>query len=127
MKITLIIATILAILIGIISIISGSMILLGLRIVDYTVLTWLVVYNVALGVISIMVAYQIGKQHRKSKIMIIFILISHLLVLGYLYFFNESVAAESIKAMSFRVSIWAVILLLILIKNPKTVHNNIKK
>ena len=127
MKITLIIATILAILIGIISIIPGSMILLGLRIVDYTVLTWLVVYNVALGVTSILVAYQIGKQHRKSKIMIMSILILHLLVLGYLYFFNERVAAESIKAMSFRVSIWVVILLLTLIKNPKAVHNNIKK
>ncbi|WP_103439270.1 MULTISPECIES: hypothetical protein [Arenibacter] len=127
MKITLIIATILAILIGILSIISGSMVLLGLRSVDYTVLIWLVVYNVALGIISILVAYQIGKQHRKSKIMIMLILILHLLVLGYLYFFNESVAVESIKAMSFRVSIWVAILLLILIKNPKTVHNNIKK
>lgn len=127
MKITLIIATILAILIGIISIISGSMVLLGLRSVDYTVLNWLVAYNVALGVISIMVGYQIGKQHRKSKIMIISILLLHLLVLAYLYFFNESVAGESIKAMSFRVSIWVVILLFTLIKNPKTVHNNIKK
>ena len=103
------------------------MVLLGLRSVDYTVLIWLVVYNVALGIISILVAYQIGKQHRKSKIMIMLILILHLLVLGYLYFFNESVAVESIKAMSFRVSIWVAILLLILIKNPKTVHNNIKK
>ena len=127
MKITLIIATILAILIGIISIISGSMVLLELRSVDYTVLNWLVAYNVALGVISIMVGYQIGKQHRKSKIMIISILLLHLLVLAYLYFFNESVAGESIKAMSFRVSIWVVILLFTLIKNPKTVHNNIKK
>ena len=103
------------------------MVLLGLRSVDYTVLNWLVAYNVALGVISIMVGYQIGKQHRKSKIMIISILLLHLLVLAYLYFFNESVAGESIKAMSFRVSIWVVILLFTLIKNPKTVHNNIKK
>ncbi|WP_157941240.1 MULTISPECIES: hypothetical protein [Arenibacter] len=127
MKITLIIATILAILIGVLSIISGSMVLLGIRSVDYTVLTWLVVYNVTLGVISIMVAYQMGKQHRKSKTMIMSILILHSLVLGYLYFFNESVAVESIKAMSFRVSIWVAILLLTLVKNPKRVHNNIKK
>ena len=126
MKTTLIIATILANLIGILSIISGSMVLLGLRSVDYRVLDWLVVYNVVLGIISIMVAYQIGKQHRKWKLMIISILLLHLLVLGYLYFFNESVAVESIKAMAFRVGIWGAILLLTLIKIPKTTHNNIK-
>ncbi|MBU2906745.1 MULTISPECIES: hypothetical protein [Arenibacter] len=126
MKTTLIIATILASLIGILSVISGSMVLLGLRSVDYRVLDWLVVYNVVLGIISIMVAYQIGKQHRKWKLMIISILLLHLLVLGYLYFFNESVAVESIKAMAFRVGIWGAILLLTLIKIPKTTHNNIK-
>ena len=126
MKTTLIIATILASLIGILSVISGSMVLLGLRSVDYRVLDWLVVYNVVLGIISIMVAYQIGKQHRKWKLMIISILLLHLLVLGYLYFFNESVAVESIKAMAFRVGIWGVILILTLIKIPKTTHNNIK-
>lgn len=126
MKTTLIIATILASLIGILSVISGSMVLLGLRSVDYTVLDGLLVYNVALGIISIIVAYQIGKQHRKSKLMITAILLLHLLVLGYLYFFNESGAIESIKAMTFRVGIWGVILLLTLIKIPKTTYNNIK-
>lgn len=125
MKTTLIIATILANLIGILSIISGSMVLLGLRSVDYRVLDWLVVYNVVLGIISIMVAYQIGKQHRKSKLMIVSILLLHLLVLGYLYFFNESVAVESIKAMAFRVGVWVMILLLTLFKIPKATHNNI--
>jgi len=126
MKTTLIIATILASLIGILSVISGSMVLLGLRSVDYRVLDWLVVYNVVLGIISIMVAYQIGKQHGKWKLIIITILLLHLLVLGYLYFFNESVAVESIKAMTFRVGIWGVILLLTLGKIPKTTHNNVK-
>lgn len=58
MKTTLIIATIVASLIGILSVFSGSMVLLGLRSVDYRVLDWLVIYNVALGIISILVAYQ---------------------------------------------------------------------
>ena len=126
MKTTRIIAAILADLVGILSVISGSMVLLGLRSVDYTVLDGLLVYNVALGIISIIVAYQIGKQHKKSKLMITAILLLHLLVLGYLYFINESVAIESIMAMTFRVGIWGAILVLTLIKIPKTIHNNIK-
>src|SRR5690606_10823992 len=126
MKTTLIIATILAILIGILSVISGSMVLLGLRSVDYRVLDWLVVYNVTLGIISILVAYQIGKQHNRSKLMIMTILLLHFLVLVYLYFFNDMVAVESIKAMAFRVGIWAAILILVLLNHTKTLSNNIK-
>lgn len=124
MKATLIIATILAILIGILSVISGSMVLLGLRTLDYRILDWLVVYNVFLGIISILVAYQIGKQHSRSKLMIMTILSLHLLVLVYLFFFNDLVAIESIKAMAFRVSIWGAILILVLIKYPKNISND---
>lgn len=126
MRTTLIIAAILAILIGILSVISGSMVLLGLRSVDYRVLDWLVIYNVTLGIISILVAYQIGKQHNRSKLMIMTILLLHFLVLVYLYFFNDMVADESIKAMAFRVGIWAAILILVLLNHTKTLSNNIK-
>ena len=126
MKTTLIIAVIVASLIGILSVFSGSMVLLGLRSVDYRVLDWLVIYNVALGIISILVAYQIGKQHSRSKLMIMTILLLHFLVLVYLYFFNDMVAVESIKAMAFRVGIWAAILILVLLNHTKTLSNNIK-
>jgi hypothetical protein len=102
------------------------MVLLGLRSVDYRVLDWLVIYNVALGIISILVAYQIGKQHSRSKLMIMTILLLHFLVLVYLYFFNDMVADESIKAMAFRVGIWAAILILVLLNHTKTLSNNIK-
>lgn len=126
MKTTLIIATILAILMGILSVFSGSMVLLGLRSVDYKVLDWLVVYNLTLGIISILVAYQIGKQHIRSKLMIMTILLLHFLVLVYLYFFNDMVADESIKAMAFRVGIWVAILILVLLNHTKTLSNKIK-
>lgn len=126
MKTTLIIATILAILIGILSVFSGSMVLLGLRSVDYRVLDWLVIYNIAIGIISVLVAYQIGKKHSRSQIMIMSILLLHLLVLVYLYFFNDLVAEESIKAMAFRVGIWVAILILVLLNHTKTLSNKIK-
>ncbi|MBE0423837.1 MAG: hypothetical protein IBX66_07845 [Lutibacter sp.] len=106
------IAAILALLIGIMSIISGSMVLLNYNIPDYNVINWLVVYNVILGGISIVAAILIWKNNTSARKIMLAILISHLLVFLYLYFLNQEVALESIKAMGFRVSIWTVIFLL---------------
>jgi lysylphosphatidylglycerol synthetase-like protein (DUF2156 family) len=106
------IAAILALLIGIMSVISGSKVLLGIDIKDYTVLNWLVIYNVIFGAISMVAAYLIWKNNSFSKKIIVFILASLTFITIYLYFFNESVALESIKAMSFRIGIWILIYLL---------------
>ncbi len=113
MKIMYKIAAILALVIGIISVISGSMVLLNYNIPNYNVLNWLVIYNVILGGISIVAAILIWKNNKsvRRKIIVV-ILISHLLVYLYLYFLSQEVALESIKAMGFRVSIWTVIFLL---------------
>ncbi|MFO7673983.1 MAG: hypothetical protein R6V74_09790 [Lutibacter sp.] len=106
------IAAILAVLIGGISIVSGSKVLMGIDIKDYTVLNWLVIYNVIFGAISIVAAFLIWKNNSIAKKMVVFILASHTFIAIYLYFFSESVALESIKAMSFRISIWILIYLL---------------
>jgi uncharacterized membrane protein len=112
MKILYKIAAILALLIGIMSVISGSMALLNYNIPNYNVLNWLVIYNVILGGISIVAAILIWKNNKSARKIIVVILISHLLVFLYLYFLNQEVALESIKAMGFRVSVWTVIFLL---------------
>lgn len=106
------IAAILALLIGGISVISGSKVLLGIDVKDYAVLNWLVIYNVIFGAISILAAYLIWKNKSISKKIVVFILASHTFIAIFLYFFSETAASESIKAMGFRVSIWIVILLL---------------
>lgn len=106
------IAAILALLIGGISIVAGSKVLLGIDVKDYTVLNWLVIYNVILGGISIVAAILIWKNNKSARKIIIAILISHLLVFLYLYFISQEVALESIKAMGFRISIWILIYLL---------------
>ncbi len=106
------IAAILALLIGIMSVISGSMVLLNYNIPNYNVLNWLVVYNVILGGISIIAAILIWKNNKSAGKIILAILISHLLVFLYLYFLNQEVAMESIKAMGFRLSVWTIIILL---------------
>ena len=112
MKILYKIAAILALLIGIMSVISGLMVLLDYNIPNYNVLNWLVVYNVILGGISIVAAILIWKNNKSARKIILAILISHLLVFLYLYFLSQEVALESIKAMGFRVSVWTVIFLL---------------
>ncbi len=112
MKTTRIIALALALFIGAMSVFAGSMVLLGFRIPDYTVLNWLVIYNVLLGVLSIVTAFLIWKNYWLSKKLIGTILTSHLLMLLYLYFVSDVVAMDSIKAMGFRVSIWFVIFIL---------------
>ena len=112
MKILCKIAAIIAMLIGIMSVISGAMVLLNYNIPNYNVINWLVIYNVILGIISIIAAILIWKNNKSARKIILAILISHLLVFLYLYLVNQEVALESITAMGFRVSVWTVIFLL---------------
>lgn len=108
------IAAALALFIGLMSVFAGSKVLLGIDTKEYTVLSWLVQYNVVFGVVSMLAAYLLWKNSLSSKKIVIFILTAHILMALYLKFFNEAVASESIKAMLFRISIWVVISLLTL-------------
>mgnify|MGYP001082455188 CR=1 FL=1 len=119
MKTTQIIAITLAGSIGIMSIISGLSVLLGLHEVEYMVLNALVVYNVVVGALSVSTAFLIRKNFMLSKNYISLILIFHASVLAFLYFFSETVAMESIKAMTFRVGIWLLIFILVLPRQSK--------
>ena len=112
------IASILAFFIGLMSIIAGSKVLFGLDTKNYTVLNWLVIYNVIFGFLSIITAYFIWSTHSFALKAIAFVFASHVLLLFYLNFFSETVASESINAMIFRVSIWTLITLITL--NLKT-------
>ncbi|MBD1259704.1 hypothetical protein HZY62_03830 [Maribacter polysiphoniae] len=119
MKTTQIIALVLAGAIGTMSVLSGTSVLLGLHKVDYTVLNGLVVYNIVVGALSVITAYLIWKDFLLSKKLISVILCFHALVLAYLYFFIDTVAMESIKAMVFRVIVWLLIFLFIRLKLVK--------
>ncbi len=119
MKITQIVSIALAGIIGIMSVISGSSVLLGLKEVSYTVLNWLVIYNVAVGILSVITAFLIWKYFALSKKIISIILCLHTVVLTFLYFLSETVASESIKAMTFRVGIWLLIYILVQLGKSK--------
>ena len=107
-----IIAALLALFIGVMSVFAGTSVLLGTATKDYNLLLWLVIYNVVVGILSIIVAYFIWKHLQISKRLIPLILGAHLLIFLYLNFLSETVASESIKAMLFRVVVWIVILIL---------------
>ncbi len=103
------IAAVLALLLGTLSIFAGSKVLLGIDTKNYTVLTWLVSYNVTFGFISVLTAYLIWKKMEMAKNLTLFILTMHFLVFVYLKFFSDTAAQESIKAMLFRTNIWIII------------------
>lgn len=105
-------ASVLALLIGLLSVFSGSKVLLGIDIKDYTVLTWLVSYNVLFGVLSIFAAYLIWKNKKVNKSLTLFILAMHFIVFIYLKFISATAATESIKAMIFRTGVWVLIVVL---------------
>ena len=113
MKNTYKIAAILAFLIGAMSIVAGSKVLLGFEMKNYTVINWLVIYNVFFGFLSIITSILIYTKNKIIKKAIAFILASHLIVLLNINFFNENAASESINAMVFRVSVWTIISLII--------------
>lgn len=112
MKISKKIAVVLALFLGLMSVFAGSKVLLGIDTKDYTILTWLVSYNILLGVISIFVAYLIWQDKTMAKHLTLSILTLHFMVFTYLKFFSTTVATESIGAMLFRTSIWVVIVIL---------------
>ncbi|MCL7761881.1 hypothetical protein MPF19_00540 [Polaribacter sp. Z014] len=110
-----IIGAVFALFLGVMSAFAGTTVLLGAESKDYNVLKWLVIYNVVLGVISIVTAFLIWKNVPISKKLILVILGMHFSIFLYLKFISETVAVESIQAMVFRVSVWVVIAILIIV------------
>jgi hypothetical protein len=115
-------AAVIAFLIGLMSVVAGSRVLMGISTPDYHVLDWLVAYNVIVGLLSIVVSFLIWKKYRRAFAASLLIAASHISVFVLLIsVFNEITAAESIKAMIFRVVVWSVIIMLSMagVKEPK--------
>lgn len=114
------IAAVLALLIGAMSVIAGSRVLLGISTPDYNVLQGLVIYNVAAGFLAIAVSVLIWRKHTTMMGSSLMIAAAHTIVLILLVtVFGGVTATESVKAMLFRVGIWAIIVILTLRSNQK--------
>lgn len=107
-------ASLLAFAIGAMAIFAGGKVLLG-QIPDYYVIDWLPIYNFSLGVVSVLVtALLIWRSHRYALPAALVTLISHSAVMALLLtVYRDVVAPDSLVAMTLRISVWAVICMLL--------------
>jgi hypothetical protein len=116
------VAAVLAVTLGLLSVIEGGRVLLCLRVPDYSVLPWLVWYNVGMGAVSIAAGAGIWLRNEKTRGLAINILTLHAIVFAGLVALRQVgqiVAMQSIFAMMFRTFTWIVIYLLISWKRQK--------
>ena len=113
------IASILAFIIGIMSIVAGGKAMQGWN-PGYSVLTWLPMYNFVMGILTLIPAILIWINHRYALITSIATLGVHAIVLLILFTaFRNTVAYQSLAAMMFRLVIWIAILALMFIQMRK--------
>lgn len=110
------IASVLAFAIGVMAVYAGGKVLMG-RIPDWSVLSWLPLYNYTLGLLIVMIAVPLlwkgGRSSLATAIVTLSINAGVLILLQTA--FDGRVAAESIRAMTQRVAVWLVILVLALV------------
>jgi hypothetical protein len=110
------VAAVLAVVLGLLSVKEGGSVLLGLTKPAYHVIPWLVWYNVAMGVVSVVAGAGMWMRSTWSIDLSMNILALH----GVVFFgllgmrqYGQDVAAHSVFAMMFRTFTWIVIYLLL--------------
>lgn len=115
------IASVLAFLIGIMSIVAGEKAMQGWN-PGYSVLSWLPVYNFVMGVLALIPAILIWINSRYVLIAVLTTFGVHASVLLILLtVFRENVAFQSIAAMLFRLTVWIAILALMFFHARKNI------
>lgn len=110
------VASLLGTMVGLLTVTEGGRVLLGLMVPEYTVLPWLVWYNVAMGVVSVAAGVGIWLGRSWSIDLGVNILVFHAIVFAGLLGmqkFGQPVAMVSIFAMLFRTFIWIIIVSLV--------------
>lgn len=116
------IAAVLALIIGLLSIKEGGSVLLGLTTKPYHVLPWLVMYNVALGFVSVVAGIGLWTERGWGSRLAAVILILHgmvFLVVFMMFEFGKAVAFQSVLAMLFRTVVWLAIYSMLLWKKTE--------
>ncbi len=109
-------AAIAGLLVGLLSVFSGSAVLLGIKHPGYTTLDWLLIYNVSMGVVSIVAGVAIWSARSWAVRLANCIAAAHfvvLLILVAMYAVTTAVALQSVGAMTFRSAIWVAIVLIV--------------
>ena len=107
------IASILALLVGGMSVLAGGMVLRGWQ-PGWTVINWLPVYNFSIGLLTLVPAYLLWVGHRYALPTSIAVFSIHTVILLLLLTVLRNTATfQSVGAMSFRVVTWIVIIALL--------------
>lgn len=107
------IASVLAVIIGIMSIAMGAKVIRGWQ-PGWKVVRWLPVYNLVMGILSLIPAALLWIGHPYALAAVLITLAIHATVLLLLLTaWRGKFAAQSVRAMSFRVVTWIVILALL--------------
>jgi len=107
------IASILAFLVGSMSIVAGGKAMQGWN-PGYNVLSWLPAYNFVIGLLTLVPAYLLWINNRYAWTASIVTFGMHTIVLLLLLtVFHGQAANQSLGAMSFRVIVWIAILVLL--------------
>jgi uncharacterized membrane protein len=114
------IAAILAWVIGAMAIVAGGQVLLG-RDPGYSVIGWLPVYNFSVGLVTFLfTAILLWRKSRYAMPAVIATFSLHTLVMIILQLgFRQVVATESIFAMTIRMVVWVIIIVLLLAETRK--------
>ena len=109
MKILINIIAVLAAIVGTMAVITGSRVLLGLFNPDYEYFTGLLVYNVIMGLVSIVTGVLIWKRNSNAYLISLIIAIAHIVVFILLITaFSDVISDHSVNAMTFRSVIWLI-------------------
>jgi hypothetical protein len=114
------IAAVLAFIIGAMAVFAGGQVLLG-KIPDYYVIDWLPVYNYTVGILTVFVtAALIWTGNRLALPVALATFALHAVVMLVLQTaYREVVAVDSLIAMTVRLTVWIVILVLMLMQRKK--------
>jgi hypothetical protein len=103
------VAALLALVIGLLTIIEGGIVLLGIETKPYPVLPWLLRYNVVMGFVSLGAGHGLWREQGWAGMLSRVVLACHGLVflsLVGMHLLGMTVAVQSIGAMLFRTAIW---------------------
>jgi hypothetical protein len=109
-------AALLALVIGLLTIVEGGIVLLGFETKPYPVLPWLLRYNVAMGFVSLAAGHGLWREQRWAATLSRTIRTCHGVVFLWLVVMDllgMTVAMNSIGAMLFRTAIWTGIMILV--------------
>ncbi|MEE9432192.1 MAG: hypothetical protein V3V16_14170 [Melioribacteraceae bacterium] len=128
MKIVIKIISVLAIIVGIMAVVTGSRVLLGVFDPGYKYFTELVSYNVIMGAVSVIAGIFIWQRNSKAIIYSSIIAGLHILVLlSLITLFSDVISDHSINAMTFRSIAWIIFSVIIWKSNLQTTKDETSK